>query len=51
MDAVAALLSALQVTLAVALLFVLPGWALGPVLVPVASTPLARLGRPPASVY
>lgn len=45
MDAVAALLWALQVTIAVALLFVLPGWALGPLLVPVASTPLARWGR------
>ena len=34
-----------HVTIALALLFVLPGLALGPVLVPGASTPLARIGR------
>ena len=45
MDPIAALFAALQVTLALALLFVLPGWGLGPIVVPGASTPLARLGR------
>jgi hypothetical protein len=34
-----------HVTIALALLFVLPGLALGPILVPGASTPLARVGR------
>jgi hypothetical protein len=34
-----------HVTIALALLFVLPGFALGPILVPGASTPLARIGR------
>jgi hypothetical protein len=34
-----------HVTIALALLFVMPGLALGPVLVPGVSTPLARIGR------
>jgi hypothetical protein len=41
----AILLAVLQAAIAVALLFVVPGLTLGPVLAPGASTPLARIGR------
>jgi hypothetical protein len=42
---IATLLAVLQAAIALALLFVIPGLALGPVLAPGASTPLARIGR------
>src|SRR4051812_23410743 len=45
MDLVAAIVSAGHVTIALALLLVLPGVALGPVLLPGASTLLGRAGR------
>ena len=41
----ASLLAVLQAGIAIALLFVVPGITLGPVLAPGASTPLARIGR------
>src|SRR5436190_8143861 len=45
MELLNAVVAAGHVTIALALLFVLPGVALGPVLVPGASTPLSRVGR------
>ena len=45
MNPPAILLAVLQAAIAVALLFVVPGLTLGPVLAPGASTPLARIGR------
>ncbi|HKG57096.1 MAG TPA: hypothetical protein VKA85_07605 [Candidatus Limnocylindrales bacterium] len=45
MNPIATVLAVLQATIAIALLFVVPGLALGPVVAPGASTPLARIGR------
>ena len=45
MDPIALLTSAVMATMVSALLFLLPGAALGPWILPGASTPLARLGR------
>jgi hypothetical protein len=45
MDPIALVASAVSATMVSVLLFVLPGAALGPVVLPGATTPLARLGR------
>lgn len=45
MDPVALSAAALQAGLALALIFVVPGLALGPIVAPGASTPLGRIGR------
>ena len=45
MDPIALVVSAVWATMASILLFLLPGAALGPVVLPGASTPLARVGR------
>ena len=45
MDPIALLASAVMATIVSVLLFLLPGAALGPLLLPGATTPLARLGR------
>jgi hypothetical protein len=45
MDFVALVAAALQAGVALALIFVVPGLALGPIIAPGASTPLARIGR------
>ncbi len=45
MDPVALSAAALQAAVALALIFVVPGLALGPLLAPGASTPLGRIGR------
>ncbi|MEA2612710.1 MAG: hypothetical protein QOI52_669, partial [Chloroflexota bacterium] len=45
MDPIALLTSAVTATIVSALLFVLPGAALGPIVLPGASTPLTGVGR------
>lgn len=45
MDPIAPLTSAVVATMVSVLLFLLPGMALGPLVLPCASTPLARIGR------
>lgn len=45
MDPIALLTSAVQATMVSVLLFLLPGMTLGPIVMPGASTPLARVGR------
>ena len=45
MDPIALLTSAVSATMVSVLLFLVPGMALGPLVMPSASTPLARLGR------
>ncbi len=45
MDPIAPLASAVVATIVAVLLFLLPGMALGPLILPGASTPLARIGR------
>jgi hypothetical protein len=45
MDPIAFLTSAVVATMVSVLLFLLPGMALGPLVLPGASTPLAKLGR------
>src|SRR5712672_256311 len=45
MDPIAVALAAAQATMAIAVLFVLPGLTLGPLLLPGASTPLHVIGR------
>ena len=45
MDPVALSVAALQAGVALAVIFVVPGLALGPIIAPGASTPLGRIGR------